>query len=89
MKIIKIGANWCAGCLVMKPRWKEIEKELPWLQTEYYDFDESKKIVEKYSINDKLPVFIFFDKDDNEIIRLQGEIEKNKILEIIEQNKNK
>jgi hypothetical protein len=28
MHIVKIGAAWCSGCLVMKPRWAEIEKEL-------------------------------------------------------------
>ena len=39
MKVLKFGAVWCAGCLVMKPRWKELETENSWLETEYYDFD--------------------------------------------------
>jgi len=34
MKVLKIGAVWCNGCLVMKPRWEELEKENPWLETE-------------------------------------------------------
>lgn len=89
MKVLKIGAVWCPGCIVMKPRWKEIENELSWLQTEYYDFDESKDIVNKYKIDDKLPVFIWLDKDGNEIERLVGEIEKEKLLELIEKNKDK
>lgn len=89
MKIIKVGANWCPGCLVMKPRWKEIEEDLPWLETEYYDFDESKEIVEKYNIDDKLPVFIWLDKGGNEITRMQGEVEKEKLLKLIEENKKK
>lgn len=42
MKVLKIGAVWCNGCLVMRPRWQEIEKENPWLKTEYFDFDEDK-----------------------------------------------
>ena len=40
MKVIKIGAVWCNGCLVMRPRWQEIETENPWLTTEYFDFDQ-------------------------------------------------
>lgn len=66
MKVLKFGAVWCSGCLVMKPRWVEIEKELPWLETEYYDIDEEKDFVRKYSITDYL-CFIFIDKSGNEI----------------------
>ena len=40
MKVIKIGASWCAGCRVMKPRWEEIEKENPWLETEFISLDD-------------------------------------------------
>lgn len=43
MKVIKIGAVWCSEGLVMKPRWLEIEKINPWLETQYLDFDEDKK----------------------------------------------
>lgn len=89
MKIIKIGAIWCSGCVVMKPRWAEIEKENPWLETEYYDFDIDKNVVEKYGVNDILPVFIFLDKDGNEFLRLNGEIEKSKIIKVIDNNKEK
>jgi len=89
MKVIKFGAVWCPGCLVMKPRWAEIESENPWLQTEMHDFDEDKEAVAKYAITDKLPVFVFLDKKDNEFLRLQGEIEKDKLIEVINQNKDK
>ena len=89
MKILKFGAIWCSGCLIMKPRWKEIEGENPSLQTEYYEFDDSKEMVEKYKIDKNLPVFIFLDKNDNEFLRLNGEVEKDKLLEIINQNKDR
>ncbi|KKQ74790.1 MAG: hypothetical protein US95_C0019G0023 [Candidatus Woesebacteria bacterium GW2011_GWB1_38_5] len=90
MKIIKIGAVWCNGCLVMKPRWAEIEKENTWLKTEYLDFDEDIEAVKKYNIeSEKLPAFIFLDKDGNELFRLFGEIEKEKLLKIISENKDK
>ncbi len=90
MKVLKIGAVWCNGCLVMRPRWAEIEKENPWLQTQYFDFDKDKEIIEKYKIESgKLPVFIFLDKEGNEILRLDGEIEKKELLKVIEENKDK
>lgn len=89
MKVLKFGAVWCPGCLVMKPRWKEIEMENPWLQTEYHDFDSDKEIVEKYNITNVLPVFVFLDKNGKEFMRLNGEIDKDKLIEIINQNKDK
>lgn len=89
MKVLKFGAVWCPGCLVMKPRWKEIETENPWLETEYYDFDQDKEMVEKYQIINVLPVCVFLDKSGNEFLRFNGEINKAKLIEIINQNKNK
>lgn len=90
MKILKIGAVWCNGCLVMRPRWAEIEKENQWLVTQYHDFDTDKAVIQKYSVDSgKLPVFIFLDRKGNEFLRLSGEIEKEKLLEVIEVNKDK
>ena len=89
MKVLKFGAVWCPGCLIMKPRWKELEAENVWLQTEYYDFDNDKEAVNKYNITDTLPTFIFLDKEDNEILRLNGEIDKDELVNLINQNRNK
>lgn len=90
MKVLKFGAVWCNGCLVMRPRWEEIEKENPWLVTEYYDFDEDKEMVERYKVEmGRLPVFVFLDKRGEEMLRLSGEVEKEKLVETIEQNKEK
>lgn len=89
MKVLKFGAVWCPGCLVMKPRWAEIEQEHPWLKTEYHDFDTDKDYVNKYEINNKLPVFVFLDKNDNEFLRLDGEVDKKKLIEIVTENREK
>ena len=89
MKVLKIGAVWCSGCLIMKPRWADIEKEMPDLITEYYDFDKDKDVMEKYGIDNKLPVFIFLDKDENEILRLTGELDKKELIRIINENIDK
>ena len=90
MHVVKIGAIWCNGCLVMKPRWAEIEKELPWLKTEYLDFDEDAKKVAKLGVNSNtLPTFIFFDKNNNILKTLSGEISKKVLLETIRKYEKK
>lgn len=88
MKVLKFGAIWCPGCLVMKPIWKEIETENPNLQTEYYDVDKDKEIVKQYNLTD-YPTFIFLDKANKEIHREEGELSKRELLEIIEKYKDK
>jgi len=90
MKIIKVGAVWCSGCIVMKPRWAVIEKEHPWLETEYLDFDENEDKVQIYNLEKgKLPTFIFVDKENKEFLRLHGEISKEKLVKVILENKDK
>jgi len=90
MRVLKFGAVWCNGCLVMRPRWQEIEKENPWLKTEYFDFDKDKETVNGYDIvSGVLPVFVFLDKDGKEILRLSGEVEKSELLKVIIENKGK
>jgi thiol-disulfide isomerase/thioredoxin len=89
MKVLKIGATWCPGCIIMKPRWKKIEEENPWLETEYYDFDKDEEIMEKYGVNDVLPVFIFLDKNGEEFLRLKGEVSEEELLRILNENKHK
>lgn len=89
MKVLKFGAVWCPGCLIMRPRWDEIEGENSWLKTEYYDFDNDKEFVDKYKIRDVLPVFVFLDKEGNEFMRLEGEISKKDLIEVIDKNKDR
>lgn len=89
MKVLKFGATWCPACLIMKPRWAEIEAENTWLKNEFYDYDESPDKVKEYEIGDSLPVFIFLDKDGKEFLRLKGEIAKEKLLDILAKNKDR
>ncbi len=88
MKVLKFGAVWCPGCLIMKPRWADIESENPWLETEYFDYDENADKVKEYNLGNVLPVFIFLDKDGQELTRLKGEVDKKELLELIEEYKN-
>ena len=89
MKVLKFGAVWCPGCLVMRPRWREIEAENPWLETRYFEYDDSQEMVNKWEVGKGLlPVFIFLDKNDHEITRLTGEPPKVELLKIINEHKN-
>jgi len=90
MKVIKIGAVWCPGCLIMQPRWAEVEKENPWLKAEYLDFDEDKAKVKDFEAKgEKLPIFVFLDKKGKEFLRLHGELSKKEIIRTITENKDK
>jgi thioredoxin-related protein len=72
----------------MGPRWQEIEKENPWLKTEYIGVDEHPEAVNQYEILG-LPTFIFLDKGGKEILRFSGEIEKEGLVKAILENKDK
>lgn len=90
MKVIKIGASWCSGCLVMRPRWEKIERENKWIKSEYCDYDENGGIVNKYSVEEgKLPVFIVLDKNDKELYRRSGEVSEKEVLEVLSRYKGK
>ena len=82
MKIIRINAIWCSGCLISKAIWKEIEKEFP--NNEYidYDYDLDEEKIEKYNIKDIVPVVII-KKDNQEITRIEGEKTKKEILDVL------
>ncbi len=83
MKIIRINAIWCSGCLAMKKTWKEIEEEYPNLDIETLDYDMDEEEVSKYNPGDVLPVAIF--KNGNKEDRLIGEKTKEEIIEKIKE----
>lgn len=83
MKIIKIGAIWCPGCLVMKKIWKDITNEYT-LNILELDYDIDAEEVSKYNPGQILPIIIFTDDNNNELERLIGEQTKEKIIETIE-----
>jgi thioredoxin 1 len=88
MKVLKIGASWCADCKIMVPRWEEIEKEYPWLETEMIKLDDEPGASEKYKMT-SIPTFIFFDKEGQEILRMSKLVEKDVLVKAILENKDK
>lgn len=74
----------------MRPRWQQIEEENPWLDTQYFDFDQDPDVAIKYGVETGvLPCFIFLDSGDKEFARLSGEVSKVEILKVINSHKDK
>lgn len=86
MKIIRINAMWCGGCLSMHKVWKKIEEEYPDIEIINYDYDMDEEIVKGYEVGNLLPVAIFM-KGDKEVARLNGEKTVNEIEKVINQYK--
>ncbi|MBQ6497255.1 MAG: thioredoxin family protein [Bacilli bacterium] len=84
MKVIKIGAIWCGGCLVMNKVWNKL-KDNYHFDYEELDYDMDEDEVSKYEPGKILPVFIFMD-GDKEVDRLTGEFSydelHNKMIEV-------
>ena len=71
MKLIKIGAIWCSGCLVMN---NVISKALKNYTIDYqeYDIDMDEEEAKSFDPGDVLPVFVVMDQE-KEITRFVGE----------------
>lgn len=82
MEIVKIGAMWCSGCLIMNKIFREITNERE-INITSLDIDMDEDEALKYEPGDILPVFIFF-VDEREIHRMVGEHSKEEILNVID-----
>lgn len=81
MRVVKINAIWCSGCLVMNKVWTNIMKKYKFETTEY-DLDIDEEEVMRYNPGNILPVFIFF-QGDKEILRIVGELSEEEMLDRI------
>ena len=86
MKIVKISAIWCGGCLVMNKAWENLKKNYSEIEFATLDYDMDEEEVKKYNIGDILPVFIFY-KNGNEVKSINGEIKESVLVETIEELK--
>ncbi len=81
MKIVKIGAVWCPGCIVINKALDKIKENYD-IEITSYDLDFDSEEVKKYNVGSVLPVLIFY-KDDKEYKRLIGEKKYTDIEEVI------
>lgn len=86
MKIIKIGALWCPGCLVMKKIWNSINSKYE-LDIVELDYDMDHDRVLEYNVGQILPVIIFLSSSGEELERLVGEQKEDVIIDKIEKYK--
>ena len=84
MKIIRVNAIWCPGCIVMKKTWKKIEEKYPDIEYIDFDYDMDEGEVIPLAVGTKLPVAIFY-KEEKEVARLNGEKEEEDILNVIKE----
>ncbi len=88
MRIIKIGAVWCPGCLVMKKVWNKITNDYPNLDIVNLDYDMNSNEVQKYEAGKVLPIVIFVDEDNHELERLIGEQSEDTLRRMIDKYEN-
>lgn len=82
MKIVRVSAVWCGGCLVMNKIWNEVINEYPDIEIIKYDYDMDNDVVKELNVGDILPVTIFY-SNDQEVTRLIGEKNKKSIIDVI------
>ena len=86
MRVVKIGAVWCNGCLVMNNVWNKVLKNKD-IDTKALDIDMDEEEVKDYNIGDTLPVFIFY-SGDKEVKRVIGEVSYDEMIKVIEEIEN-
>jgi thiol-disulfide isomerase/thioredoxin len=83
MKIVKIGAMWCPGCIIMQKVWNKLNENYE-LDITSLDLDMDSEEVEKYNVGNTLPVIIFY-KDNEEYKRLVGEKSYEEVESVIKE----
>lgn len=83
MKVVKVNAVWCSGCLVMNKTWKKVLEKYD-IETVNLDYDFDEDEVKQYNVGDVLPVLIFY-KEEKEVRRVVGEATVEELCSIIEE----
>lgn len=85
MNIVLVTAIWCPSCIIMRPRYQKIIKEMN-IPYKEIDFDEDEQEVNSLRIGKTLPVCIIYKNNEEKqrIIGEKSEKEINKILKSIE-----
>ena len=86
-KIILLHLNGCEPCEEFKTKFEQVANldKYNEISFESYDIedDESSKLVEKYQVH-AIPTTILLDANDEPIDKVIGSIEKDELIEIID-----
>lgn len=83
MKIVTISAVWCPSCLIMRPRFEEVEKKFVDIELKSFDIDLDEES-SSYNPGHILPVIIILDNNNMELGRLVGEQKKETLMSFLE-----
>ena len=81
IRVVKITALWCSGCLVMNKVWAQVLEKNK-IETINLDYDMDEDEVLKYNPGNILPIFIF-EKNGVEVKRVVGEKSVDEMINII------
>lgn len=84
MKIVRLTALWCPACIIMHGMWQELEQLYPDIEFVKYDIDIDEDMADYYDNPAILPLIVFY-KDDQEVLRVNGEKNKKELIKIIEE----
>lgn len=83
--LVDFYANWCGPCMMLSPILEEIANSRSGYDIIKVDVDESPEIAEKLEI-DTIPTMVIY-KDGKICKKIIGLMEKDEIVEILEENK--
>lgn len=99
MNILKFSAQWCMPCKMMKPIFKEVSKDEKYKNIDFIEIDiEDENLIKKFNITPNglctkysirnIPTLIIVDDDLNEVGKMVGGADKNKITNFIDTTLN-
>jgi len=83
--LVDFFATWCGPCQMLAPILEDLSKENEDFEIVKIDIDQAFDLAIKHKV-DLVPTMIIF-KNGNEMNRMTGVLDKNEILEKIEQYK--
>ena len=86
IKLMYLGAEWCGPCKKMKPVIDEFEKENPEVMVVRIDVDEDSNTAFSLEIS-SIPTIIVM-KDNTEVARKIGPVNKSGLIELVYGKKN-
>lgn len=81
MKLIKFYAPWCAPCKTMSDVMTTIDHPMVERMLNI-NIDENIDAAKKYNVR-SIPTMIVVDEEDNEIRRMSGSVDKERITEFL------
>lgn len=81
--VIQLSANWCPGCIALKPKMEELSSEkASEADIVYVDIDDNPDIAVEHGVR-SIPTMLFY-KDNVLVDTVMGNKTKDAVIELIE-----